>query len=467
MIRGYNGNGINEDLDEYEHDFIDEDEEGNEYEETKEEERKLTNEELKYLEYRQRLKEKIRKNLKKETGASVGIYQEKKKNKLPYDGNYGNFFGPSQPVIHERVLQEHKSSLENHQLTARVSNPLRSDKKIPASTTVGITSVVRDRPPKPVDEVKLKVQKLKDNRDYSSLFSEDAEFPAPTIKEPPYRNVSVPKSGELFWSMVSADVEDARSAQVSHTSKKSISDSRRSVSKDRNDRRPISTNRQMQNNPVHKVASSNRPIVTSADFRKQHGSNAGNGPSRPVDPKRLPSKLPILDKLSAVVMDKKTSVVGVKRSSMGVHKAPLSKLNSSVYKQQAKRNGDVRGPVRAKQMSKEPNSMSRPQMKPSTQISSRAPAQVDRLKKRPARQFSDEEDEDAFSMLRKMTRYNPNKFSGRDDDDSDMEAGFEDILLEERHSARIAREEDERELRLIEEEERRQNLRKAKRLKQQ
>lgn len=46
-------------------------------------------------------------------------------------------------------------------------------------------------------QVKTKVQKLKDTRDYSFLLSEDAEFPAPA-KEPPPRNLRAPNSGVLL-----------------------------------------------------------------------------------------------------------------------------------------------------------------------------------------------------------------------------------------------------------------------------
>ncbi|CAL5385253.1 unnamed protein product [Camellia sinensis] len=62
-------------------------------------------------------------------------------------------------------------------------------------------------------------------------------------------------------------------------------------------------------------------------------------------------------------------------------------------------------------------------------------------------------------MIRSMFRYNPRKFAD-EDDDSDMEANYEDIMREEQRSARIARKEDEEELRKIEEEERRERLRK-------
>ncbi|XP_062184223.1 uncharacterized protein LOC133888112 isoform X2 [Phragmites australis] len=81
------------------------------------------------------------------------------------------------------------------------------------------------------------------------------------------------------------------------------------------------------------------------------------------------------------------------------------------------------------------------------------------------RRFDEDEDEEnPFAMIRSMFRYDPSKYSGRDDDDSDMEADFATIEREEKRSARIARQEDEEELRLIEEEERREQERKRRKL---
>jgi len=37
--------------------------------------------------------------------------------------SYGSFFGPSQPVIAQRVIQESKSLLENQHLASKVPNP--------------------------------------------------------------------------------------------------------------------------------------------------------------------------------------------------------------------------------------------------------------------------------------------------------------------------------------------------------
>lgn len=87
----------------------------------------------------------------------------------------------------------------------------------------------------------------------------------------------------------------------------------------------------------------------------------------------------------------------------------------------------------------------------------------ERPKKKPMkRRLGDDDDEDAIGMIRKMFGYNPAKYSGVDDDVSDMEADFREIQMEERRSAKIAKKEDEEQLRLIEEEERRERMRKKK-----
>ncbi|TVU14929.1 hypothetical protein EJB05_38426 [Eragrostis curvula] len=103
---------------------------------------------------------------------------------------------------------------------------------------------------------------------------------------------------------------------------------------------------------------------------------------------------------------------------------------------------------------------------PSRQISSNG-IRDDHAKKKQVlkRRFDDDEDEeDPLAMIRSMFRYDPSKYAGRDDDDSDMEADFATIEREEKRSARIARQEDEEQLRLIEEEERREQERKRRRM---
>lgn len=182
-----------DDYDEYdEYDGEGQEEEEAEYEE--EEERKPTKEELEYLELRQRLKESIRKKMKKQGGNTQS--SQEKKSKLPYN-DFGSFFGPSQPVISSRVIQESKSLLENDQLASRLLNSSQASKKPVSASSSGSKNSSYDKRSKVVNEVKKKVEKLKDTRDYSFLFSDDADLPV-SRKEPPSRNCRVPSSGFLL-----------------------------------------------------------------------------------------------------------------------------------------------------------------------------------------------------------------------------------------------------------------------------
>ncbi|XP_052196115.1 probable starch synthase 4, chloroplastic/amyloplastic [Diospyros lotus] len=448
-MQGYDRDGY-EDFSEYEEDV---EEEGEEEYEEEEEAPQPTQEELEYLELRQQLKDSFRKQIKKESGSSHVNSQEKKK-KLPYE-NFGSFFGPSKPVIAQRVIQESKSLLENHHMAAKVAKPYHEKSKSSSSTTTGSKSQVRDHRPKAVNELKTKVQKLKDTRDYSFLLSDDAQIPAPT-KDHPSRNFPARNS-------------EARSTQVPARSKQSLTNTGRQVPNGREERKPLSTSSQMlpKSGPPRTPAS--KPIQKAFDPRKQIGNSNGSGPGRPVGPKSLPSKTP------AATTERRVSAAGAKSSVPSVHRPPASKLHSSASKQVLKHPLDMKKEFqessRAKQLPKQPVPSSKPQInKPPVKISSRPTIREDRPKKRPARRYSDDEDDDdggrAISMIRSMFGYNPNKYADDDEDDMDMEANFDDIMREEDRSARIARKEDEEELRKIEEEERRERLRKKRKLSQ-
>ncbi|XP_077220265.1 uncharacterized protein LOC143854275 isoform X1 [Tasmannia lanceolata] len=440
------------DLDEYEEDEELE-EDGAEYKEK--EDPKPTKEELEYLELRQRLKEKARQRMKKESAAAFGNSQERKKK--PPNDNYGSFFGPSQPVIAKRVLEERRSILQTQHITAKVPNSHSSNKMGPVSATTVAKPNVHEQPRKAVNEIKKKAQTLKDMRDYSFLLSDDAELPAPAMETAP-RKASVPSS-------------DARPTHVPLKSKPPMSKPLmskppRPVSNGHLGRNSISSNRQMQTKLGHqKVASASRSGLSSADPRKLPASNAGNGPGRPMGLKAPLPRAPV----SSVV--KKTSSVGIHSS---VQKAPSSKPISTAQKQYSEQKREPLGldkhkgmPTRPLSSSKPPDyaSSSKPQLKTPKQIPSRTVQENRPKKKQPVNRYSDEDDDnegDGASisrMIRNMFRYNPNKFAGDDEDLSDMEANFADIQREEKRSARIAREEDERELRLIEEEEKEERLR--------
>ncbi|XP_028802898.1 protein spt2 isoform X2 [Neltuma alba] len=439
-----------EDYDDYEDEGLEQEygyeEEGEgEYEE--EQPPKPTKEELEYLELRQKLKESIRKQMKKESSTSHAGSSEREK-KLPYD-NYGSFFGPSQPVIAQRVIQESKSLLENQHLASRLSNPLHISKNKNKVSNGVSKSAVHNQLPK-VSQVKLKAQKIKDTRDYSFLLSDDAELPAPA-KEPPPRNMSARSS-------------EARPAQVQGKSKQPLSSSGKHVTGGREDRKLGSVCGQLppKAGSNNKVASTSKPSMASADSRKQLGNNSVNGPGRPVAPKGLPPKMPV------GIMSNKSLTPGIKGPVNAVQKPLISKAHSSISKQSVEQRKDTR--EKPKMMPKQPVASSAPQkLRPPTQVPTHRAVQDQRPKKKPVRRpFEDDDDDEgqrAISMIRRMFHYNPNKFADDDEDDINMEAGFDDIMREERRSAKIAKREDEEQLRLIEEEEERERRRRMAKLK--
>ncbi|GLT46869.1 hypothetical protein SLA2020_205980 [Shorea laevis] len=476
-MAGYDGDEY-EDYDGYDMEGEQQYEEGYEEEEEEEEEgeeedHKPTEEEMEYLELRQRLKESIRQKRKKESGSLLNAREKEKK--LPYD-NYGSFFGRSQPVIAERVIQESKSLLENEQLVSKMLESKNSKKFNPASNSSGSKLGVNDRPPK-ISELKKKVEKLKMARDYSFL-SDDAKLPVPA-KEPPPQSISVPNS-------------EARPTHMPLKSKQLLGNGSRNVQGVHEERKSVSLNGHSHPKAgSYKPTSALRPNLTSIDSKKQLNVNNGTGPGRLTGAKALPSKM------SVAAMEKKIPAPGVKNPPPNMQKALSLKMQLSNSKQageQKKGSQELANsgilskkpvpPSMSKQaapslMSKRPapssmlkrpapssmsiqSSMSssklRPQMnKPLKQVSSHASSQFQKPKKKPL-----SEDEKALSMIRRM--FNTPRFVGRDDDDYDdddgdiMEASFDEIMREEKRSAKIARKEDEEQQRLIEEEERREQM---------
>ncbi|KVH88764.1 Chromatin SPT2 [Cynara cardunculus var. scolymus] len=358
-----------DEYEEYEDEGEDQEEEVGEYEEEDEEDRLPTQEELEYLELRQKLKDSIRKKMKKDSGSGLANLREKKK-KMPYD-NFGSFFGPSQPVIAQRVIQESKSLLENPHLAARVPKP------------------------KNVAKPKAKIQMLKDTRDYSFLLSDDADLPVP-IKNPP-KSVSAPKP-------------------EAHSSQRQLNNSARKVINGRDERRPLPTSSQMRAKAVpqsQRPSTSSKATPTSLESRKQLGRNEGSGPGRPLGQRPLPSKMPVANK-------QKVLSPSVSRGSIPTGHKPLpSRPLPATHKKPLEHKRDDRGPSKG-------NIKQQPARPPASA------QQKPRPQKRPARPFDDDdEDENAISMIRSI--YNPNRYRGaNDDDDSDMEAGFDDIMREEK-----------------------------------
>ncbi|VVB09857.1 unnamed protein product [Arabis nemorensis] len=124
--------------------------------------------ESEFLEFRQRIKESIRKNTQVEN--DIAPNSEQSKRNPPYN-DFGSFFGPSQTVIAPRVLRESKPMFENKLLTEKMLNSIQTKKSSGSGTK------------NPKEELKRKVEKLKDSRDYSFLLSDDAKLPV--LKEEP------------------------------------------------------------------------------------------------------------------------------------------------------------------------------------------------------------------------------------------------------------------------------------------
>ncbi|XP_021273839.1 uncharacterized protein LOC110408982 isoform X2 [Herrania umbratica] len=415
---------------------------------------------MEYLELRQRLKESIRRK-RKQSGA--GLSSQEKEKRLPYD-NFGSFFGPSQPVIAQRVIQESKSLLENQHLVSKMLSSSQSSKKNSVSNSAGSKLGQRGQVPKATSELRKKVEKLKVARDYSFL-SDDAEVPAP-LREPPPRNVNVPTS-------------EARSAQMPPKSKPPLgsnSNNGRNVRGIREERKPVPLNGQMHSKAGSYKSSASKPNVISMDSKKQLGVNNGIGPGRPVGvsngigagrpvgvsngvgpgrrtgPKAVPLKMPIAK------IEKKISGPAARNLPPSAQKAPSSKMHSSDSKQHLQMKKGSQERSKDKIMPQRPVISSKPQVnKLVKQVSSQShtTSNVQRPKKK---QLS--EDEKALMMIRNM--FHTERYPVcDDDDDSDMEANWDEIMKEERRSAKIARQEDEEQLRLIEEEERRERMRKV------
>ncbi|KAF8083372.1 hypothetical protein N665_0778s0023 [Sinapis alba] len=517
------------------------------YEEEEVEEEAPPKEELEYLELRQKIKESIRK--KSGSGSVNAQSSQDRRKKLPYN-DFGSFFGPSRPVISSRVIQESKSLLENE-----IKNSNQPKKRpVPASSSGG-KNVSHEKRPKVVSATRRKVETLKDTRDYSFLFSDDAELPAPK-KEPLSRSGSFPNSGRLF-----ADIQETRSSKLSARPKQSPAiNGRVAQGPPREDKRPVvsanghsrpasagsqmnhsrpgSSGSQMQNSrptgsQMQSRSVSGRPTssgssqmqksrpassgsqmqnsrpVSSGNQMQQRAASSGSqrpgsstnrqAPMRPPgstmngqsanrngqpSSRSAPPKVPVDHRRqisnsssngagpgrsgstarplpSKPSLERKPSMSAGKSSLQSARRPPPSS-SRPMSSDPRQRLGEQRkvNPTTSRMIPKQPVPTSRHQMmsKPAAKRPPQRDIHDDRrpLKKKKPAVMS--EDAKALSMIRQM--FNTNRYAGRDDDDRNMEANFDDIMKEERRSARIAREEDEKEAQLIAAEEERERLRK-------
>ncbi|XP_072983891.1 uncharacterized protein [Typha latifolia] len=447
-MRGHESSSFHQRVDDYEEEDYDHDEYEEEVSDAEEEEepeaRKPTQEEQNFLKLREKLKDKFRQKLKKQGAGSFGHLsssKDKKRMSGTTNDKFGSFFGPSQPVIAPRVIEESRSIRETKHIVSKASTS--SSKRDPSTSEIRTYS--HHQKPKVVNEAKKKAQTLKDMRDYSFLLSDDADLPSPAKEQPAPRNAAVPKS-------------DGRSVHSPLKNKMPTKKPSGLVPEGHGLKNLSSTSRHMPTKvgPV-KEAPVNRHKPVPRDPRKVLNGGVRNGLSQTAGSKVLTQKIPVHATSTNRVPGKVTVDPSLKQTSMS------TKPHASTQSHYSEQRRVPQEPAKAKSTLKQPLPSSKVQ--PSKQISSHS-KHDDRLKKRPAKRNIDEDEDGEFAigMIRQMFRYDPSKYRGMDEDDSDMEVGFDRIQKEERRSSKIARKEDEEQLRLIEEEERRERMRKKQKL---
>uniref|UniRef100_A0ACD5V9C2 Uncharacterized protein n=1 Tax=Avena sativa TaxID=4498 RepID=A0ACD5V9C2_AVESA len=564
--------------DEYEDEYYSQDEyedEGSGY--VEEEEEAPPEGQQEFLQIRERLKEEIRQKALGVGASKAAGRSSSSHDRRPPPANFGSFFGPSKPVISQRVIEERKSMKEIQNTVPRDRRPPGKD--IPSSSRVPAKTNGFPQKKKIVNEVKKKAEALKDNRDYSFLLSDDADIPSPPREKSAARPALTQKSDrELQHSAVKNRAPVSQPARLSNgygsnmstqrQSEKQLESKRKEVvpsrereravdngrmhSVDRNgssqasgskaasqkfpskghiankpsmkevneqslrkdqlarkqilspNGRPQSSQSQRMQSASHgqrpqQSSQSQRPQQSSQSQRPQHSSQSqrpqhssqSQRPQQSLQSQRpqqssqsqrpqqsSQSQRPQQSSLSQ--RPQQSSLSQRPQQSLQRQRPPQSsQLQSSQSQRQPPQGYRPQQPLQRQrplstqahypeQRRVQANDRSRSaERQPSRQVSANG-IRDDRAKKKQLgkRRFNDEieDEEDPMAMIRNMFGYDPSRYAGRDDDDSDMEADFATIEMEEKRSARIARQEDDEELRRIEEEERRAEERKRRRV---
>ncbi|KAG8059973.1 hypothetical protein GUJ93_ZPchr0002g24793 [Zizania palustris] len=182
-----------------------------ELEEGEEEEEEAPVGQVEILSLRERLKADIRIKNHVQQGASAGMARCSSAMQAPVKDRFGTFFGPSRPSLSLRLIEEGCSSImkETQKLSSRVC-------------AAGLHPCGQQQKLNYVSEEKRKLHTLRQNRDYSCLFSDDADTQEPTKEQPD--NMSALPDGEdnqLKHSAGNSKVSTSQSATVSKGSRSS------------------------------------------------------------------------------------------------------------------------------------------------------------------------------------------------------------------------------------------------------
>lgn len=474
------------------------DEESGQYEKLEpDEDPVVVRERQEYLERREQLKElerqKLRQKLKQKLSDQTFLEKDSNR-KLPYNDGYGSFFGPSEIVVARRVIVETRARNDANCIAAKVSN---LDPKRVSEPELDTKSEDKDPTPRKVaDETKTKAQQLKAIRDYSFLFSDDAEIPVPDkgdTSDPKFATKSIPGNvqqkqtiGKNSMGPLKKSAASSKSVPFSKETKGMVKPSRQMSAKAGSNTispRPSLNGSSNPKNQAGKPGSGlGRSVIQANGSLRNQGSNGAKAVSnvvKGVNSDIVKRKEPLLNGSKLGKDQQRLS----NSQPTNIQKTVPIKAPSQTFQVEQRK-----PPVMAKSLSKPvqkldtkvppklppkpaprppPKLLPKSQVKPAKAPPSRESCYDRPKKRRPLADDYDLEDEgNVSSLIRQMFGYNPNKYKHMDDDDdSDMEVGFSTIQAEERRSEKIAMEEDERELALIEAEERAERERALKRRK--
>ncbi|KAI5347173.1 hypothetical protein L3X38_015052 [Prunus dulcis] len=357
--------------------------------------------ELDFLQLRQQLKQRIRNNHMKEL--SYAPESSVNKNKLLSD-DFGSFFGPSQSVIAQRVIEESKAFMpELRNLASKVGNSHDKGNKKLKSPVLSTTNAKSG----------LRCKNLKESRDYSFLLSDNAEIP------------STSKGGEP------------------RLVKNSLSNS---------------SNKRNPGSAIHRASSS----TNLKSVKRQHLEEKVQ--SLPATRKKLEQSKKLHPPTRAKLMaDNCKTALKTSQSSTKPNikqaKHCLEPENTKVKPEQ--KSSSLKRPQSSTKQNIKPAKQSvEPENTKVTPIQKSS-----FLKNQTKRHVEDGYDDDNLDISAVIKMFGPKRKHREDDDDDDdcaMVSSFADIMREERKSAKIARKEDEIERLRLEEEEEEERLRKAK-----
>lgn len=337
------------------------------------------------LAFRQQLKEEFRARLRKETG---GI--EKAARCSTTDQKYmRGFFGPSETVFSDRVVQQIQSCLRipNESPPAAVSNTARE-----MSDTV-------ERPSR-------KNKWPKETRDYSFLSSDCRHEISGNNKT----QVSRPPV-----EMIKKEISNGSKIQGA----KAVSQTSRPVEK-------VIKGKGSKTQAIKRVSQTSsrakEMIIMEKGSKIQAIKRVSQTSSRPEE---------------MIIKEKGSKIQAIKRVSQTSSRPKEMIINE--------KGSNIQAIKRISQTSRPEKKIERVSKNYSSKKALEPGRKTSPCLKRKLEQA--EEEIDAVSLIRKMFGYDPTKFCNEDDEeDANMEATFDDIQKEERRSTKIAKKEDDEEL---------------------